>query len=56
MAFLASERGLAGPVHPGSIHRQRALDAGYQEHLGKPIQAAELARVVAKLTGRIPRT
>ncbi|MCC5614156.1 PAS domain S-box protein [Nostoc sp. CHAB 5836] len=32
--------------------RMRAIQEGYQLHLSKPIQAAELARVVASLAGR----
>ncbi|MGH9902886.1 MAG: response regulator, partial [Pyrinomonadaceae bacterium] len=32
--------------------RQRALDAGYQAHIPKPILPAELTRVVADLAGR----
>lgn len=32
--------------------RQRALDAGFQAHVVKPVQAAELISVIASLTGR----
>jgi PAS domain S-box-containing protein len=34
--------------------RARALIAGYQAHIAKPLAAAELIAVVASLTGRIP--
>jgi PAS domain S-box-containing protein len=33
--------------------RQRALDAGYQVHVAKPVEAAELIGVVAKLVDRL---
>ena len=36
--------------------RVRALDAGFQLHLAKPLLPAELIRVVASLAGRAPRT
>jgi PAS domain S-box-containing protein len=32
--------------------RQRALEAGYQVHLAKPVDAADLVRTVAELSGR----
>ena len=32
--------------------RQRALDAGYQTHLAKPVDPAELIATVARLAGR----
>jgi CheY-like chemotaxis protein len=32
--------------------RQRALDAGYQTHLAKPVDPAELIAAVARLAGR----
>jgi len=35
--------------------RQKALQAGFQEYLAKPIQAVELASVVAQLAGRASR-
>ena len=35
--------------------RQQALLAGFQMHLTKPVDAAELVAVVASLTGRISR-
>jgi CheY-like chemotaxis protein len=31
--------------------RRRALDAGFQLHLAKPVQAAELLASIAALTG-----
>jgi CheY-like chemotaxis protein len=33
--------------------RMRALQAGYQNHVAKPVEAEELAIVIASLTGRI---
>jgi CheY-like chemotaxis protein len=38
----------------GAEDRRRALAAGYQHHLAKPVDAAELARVVAQLVRRRP--
>ena len=35
--------------------RKRALMAGYQTHLAKPVDAAELIAMVASLTGRTGR-
>jgi signal transduction histidine kinase len=35
--------------------RQRALQAGFQDHVAKPLEAAELALAIASLTGRIQR-
>ncbi len=37
-----------------SEDRRRALMAGYQTHLAKPVEAGELLAVVASLAGRIP--
>jgi CheY-like chemotaxis protein len=34
-----------------SIDRIRALSAGFQMHMPKPVEPAELATVVASLTG-----
>jgi CheY-like chemotaxis protein len=31
--------------------RMRALSAGFQEHVGKPIQPSQLVRLVARVTG-----
>lgn len=39
-----------------SEDRQRALLAGFQQHLAKPVDAAELTVVVASLTGRLGST
>ncbi len=33
--------------------RRRALAAGYQTHVAKPVEAAELVAVVAGLAGRV---
>jgi two-component system, chemotaxis family, CheB/CheR fusion protein len=36
--------------------RQRAIDAGFQVHLAKPIYPAQLIQMVANLTGRVKAT
>jgi len=36
--------------------RLRALEAGFQQHVPKPISPEELIAVVASMTGRSPRT
>jgi signal transduction histidine kinase/CheY-like chemotaxis protein len=36
-----------------AIDRVRALNAGYQAHVSKPVEPAELVLVVASLTGRV---
>jgi CheY-like chemotaxis protein len=36
----------------GSDDRERALSCGYHMHVGKPIEPAEMAGVVARLLGR----
>ncbi len=36
--------------------RKRALMAGYQTHLAKPVDPAELVAMVASLTGRTGRS
>jgi signal transduction histidine kinase/CheY-like chemotaxis protein len=36
----------------GAEDRQRALDAGFRTHVSKPVEPAELVRVVAALAGR----
>ena len=53
-----------GPEHGGNIpalaltayatgeDAKRATDAGFQSHLAKPVEASELARVLAVLAGR----
>jgi len=35
--------------------RVRALVAGYQRHIGKPVDGAVLASAIASLVGRAPR-
>ena len=42
-------------AYAGSDDRQQALLAGFQMHLTKPVDAAELVAVVASLTGRTSR-
>ena len=37
-----------------SEDRAKALSAGYQMHVAKPIDPLELTAVVARLTGRVP--
>jgi signal transduction histidine kinase/ActR/RegA family two-component response regulator len=54
---LPADRGgrvpaLALTAYTRSEDRLRALAAGYQEHMGKPVAGPDLARVVAELTGR----
>jgi PAS domain S-box-containing protein len=39
-------------AHAGSEDRNRSLSAGFQKHLSKPVEPAELAAVVAHLAGR----
>jgi CheY-like chemotaxis protein len=34
--------------------RLRALEAGYQIHLAKPLEPSELAAAVATLAGKVP--
>ena len=45
-------RGVALTAYGRSIDRIRALSAGFQMHMPKPVEPAELATVVASLTGR----
>ncbi|MGI8784954.1 MAG: hybrid sensor histidine kinase/response regulator [Acidobacteriota bacterium] len=54
---LEKEQGTHTPAialtaHAGSSDRMQALSAGYQIHLPKPVEAAELITVVANLAGR----
>ncbi len=54
---LAPERGgripaIALTAYGRSIDRIRALSAGFQMHMPKPVEPAELAMVIASLTGR----
>jgi CheY-like chemotaxis protein len=44
--------GVALTAYGRSIDRIRALSAGFQMHMPKPVEPAELATVVASLTGR----
>jgi PAS domain S-box-containing protein len=53
------ERGGSVPAvaltaHAGPEDRRRAMDAGFQAHLRKPVDPAELAEVIRRLTGRPP--
>ena len=57
---LEAQRGGKLPVialtaYAGSDDRRQALLAGFQMHLTKPVDAAELVAVVASLTGRTSR-
>ncbi|MBV9912303.1 MAG: response regulator [Sinobacteraceae bacterium] len=38
--------------YASTLDRLRALQAGYQNHVAKPVEAEELAIVIASLTGR----
>jgi len=42
-------------AYTGTEDRKRALRAGYQIHVPKPIEPAELVTVVASLAGRIEK-
>lgn len=58
---LSSERGgntpaLALTAYTSTEDRRRALSAGYQIHLAKPITGPELAAAVANLAGRTNQT
>ena len=57
---LEAQRGgrlpaIALTAYAGSDDRRQALLAGFQMHLTKPVDAAELVAVVASLTGRTSR-
>ena len=41
-------------AYASSEDRRRAILAGYQMHLAKPVEPAELVTVVASLAGRMP--
>lgn len=43
---------IALTAYASARDRQRALEAGYQHHLAKPIEPQEIARIVAALSGR----
>jgi PAS domain S-box-containing protein len=54
---LPEELGGATPAaaltaYAGAEHRECALSSGYQRHVAKPVEPAELAAVVASLAGR----
>ena len=56
----AREHGVTAPAvaltaFARSEDRVRSIHAGFQAHLAKPIEAAELLALVASLSGRIPR-
>jgi CheY-like chemotaxis protein len=44
---------LALTANAGQDDVQRALVAGFQAHLAKPVEANKLALVIARLVGRI---
>ncbi|HVG34767.1 MAG TPA: PAS domain S-box protein [Pyrinomonadaceae bacterium] len=55
---LAAERGGGVPAvaltaYAREEDRRRALDAGFQVHVSKPIEPSELVQVVARLAGRV---
>jgi CheY-like chemotaxis protein len=37
----------------GAEDAQRSLDAGFDAHLAKPVDATDLSRLIAKLAGRV---
>ena len=39
-------------VYAGGDHRLRAIEAGFQEHLVKPVEPALLAEILARLVRR----
>ena len=41
-------------AYAGPTDHQRALDAGFQAHVTKPVEPADLALLVASLAGRTP--
>jgi CheY-like chemotaxis protein len=43
-------------AHASEGDRRKALAAGFQEHLSKPVQMRALVRSIARLTGRIKET
>ncbi len=45
---------IAVTAHSRPEDRLRALEAGFEWHLPKPIEPSELVAVVASLTGRLP--
>ena len=54
---LAAEAGGAIPAialtaYAGDKERQRAIDAGFQRHIPKPVKPVQLALIVANLAGR----
>ena len=56
---LAADRGGQVPAAALTAYAKgedtsRALSAGYQVHLPKPVEPTELATVVASLVGRVP--
>jgi CheY-like chemotaxis protein len=44
---------IALTAHARTEDRRLALEAGFQEHLAKPVSLSDLARSIAKLVGRI---
>jgi signal transduction histidine kinase/CheY-like chemotaxis protein len=45
---------IAVTAHARSVDRQRALDAGFQWHMGKPVDPAQLVSVIAALLAAAP--
>ena len=39
--------------YAGAVDESKALDAGYEVHLSKPIELNELVEVIAKLSHRV---
>jgi CheY-like chemotaxis protein len=44
---------IALTAHARTEDRRLALEAGFQEHLAKPVSLTDLARSIAKLVGRL---
>jgi CheY-like chemotaxis protein len=42
--------------YAGAVDESKALNAGYELHLSKPIQLSELASAIAKISRRIAKT
>jgi CheY-like chemotaxis protein len=43
---------IALTAYARAVDARRALEAGYQKHVAKPVEPGELATVVANLAGR----
>jgi PAS domain S-box-containing protein len=50
-SHVASLPAVAVTAYTSADHRRRALEAGYQEHVPKPVNVAEIVDLVARLVG-----